>query len=187
MSCAVCEEPPFIFIHIPKTGGTSLMSRRAKTGKKIPNLTLMGGHKYIRFLAKNYDLSKYFKFSIIRNPYDRFISLWRVRTACNGTLQSFIDRIKSRKEPWYPLSQQCCWICDRGKKELMVDHLIRFENYAAGVKEVFKQLNLPQFELPHLRRTNRKPNYRRYYSCTKQIDFVTKLYKDDLRLFNYSF
>ena len=85
-----CEERKILYIHIPKTGGITVDSilRRYYGFKKftfsrIPFQFLAdeegkeGIYKYIlRYSneAKLYDLKTFFKFSFVRDPYDRAIS-----------------------------------------------------------------------------------------------------------------
>jgi hypothetical protein len=191
MGCGICNDPPFIFIHVPKTGGTSFISKAAKTGSKIDGLKVMNGHRYLRYIPNTLNMAwkdvkeKYFIFTIIRNPFDRFISLWRVR-AMYTPLQEFIDDIKSKNEVWYQLKPQISWVGDSGGK-LLVDHFIRFENYKDGINKVLDYLKIPRFELPHFRKTNREKNYRLYYKTKSQIDFVREFYKDDLEIFGYGY
>ena len=165
------------------------MSRRARTHIKLKayNLTIMNGHHYLRYLINKHDVSTYFKFSIVRNPYDRFISLWKVKQEKFGySLDEFIDLVKARKLPWTALKAQYTWISDGGSN-LLTDHLMRYENYLIDIKDTLRKLGLPIISLPHLRKSDRSPNYRVYYKNDKQIDFVTDYYKQDLTNFRYSF
>jgi hypothetical protein len=190
MSCAVCEDPKFIFIHIPKTGGTSFMSKRSlgTAGlQKQCHIELHGGHRYLRYMAGNYNLPDYFKFTIVRNPYDRFISLWKTRQLKYGyDLNEFIRLIKARKVPWAALKTQSSWVSN-ANKVLLIDHFINYENYEKGIKETLKKLGLIMPGLPRLRRTKRNRDYKNYYKTQKQIDFVTKNYMIDLINFGYSY
>lgn len=189
MGCAVSENPAFIFTHIPKTGGTSLFSNHSPVQCNLrahcQDLKVMNGHRYLRNYAKTLDLSKYFKFAVVRNPYDRFISLWLTRIEYK-TLDSFINAMKKRIFGWYALKPQFTWI-SIVNGPLLTDHLVRYENYIEGINEVFKTLGLPKVQIPHLRRTDRAKDYRMYYKKASQIAFVTEYYKKDLDLFNYSF
>lgn len=187
MSCAICSDPPFVFVHIPKTGGTSFMSRRAKTGQKLnlEGLTIFGGHVSMTTIASKRDVSKHFKFTIVRNPFDRFVSLWF--TKYNGRpMGDFINDIDSGKLSWYPLWPQVHWITN-GRNNLLVDYIIKYESYIEGITDVLTTLGLKIFSIPHLRKTDRFHDYRLYYKKDEHIRFVRKLYKDDLRILGYTY
>jgi len=61
------EKTKTIFIHVPKTAGTS-MEDMGFLGRVITR------HYGIDHYAKEVDIDKYFKFAFVRNPYDRLKS-----------------------------------------------------------------------------------------------------------------
>jgi len=61
----------FIYYDIPKTASSSVI---AFTRKADPNCVLNGRHNFAPN-CKHYD--EYFKWTIVRNPYDRIVSAWR--------------------------------------------------------------------------------------------------------------
>ena len=87
------KEHNLLFIHIPKTGGFSIekffnISAKSENlfeyGKprfNINNILFSPQHFTVKILKENLGLeySKYFKFTFVRNPYDRIISgyYWR--------------------------------------------------------------------------------------------------------------
>ena len=62
-----------VFYHIPKTAGTSIKNTLGMDSGFVPYFLSDG--------AKNFDEVKdgYQKFSVVRNPYSRFISLYNYR------------------------------------------------------------------------------------------------------------
>jgi hypothetical protein len=191
LACAWNEDPSFLFIHIPKTGGTSFISNRSSATKELketcPLMNIASGHRTLHYLSTKMDISKYFKFSIIRNPFDRFISLWKVQNLSTGiSFNTFINLVDQKKYGWYPLKPQSFWITNKENK-LLTDHLIRFENYTKGINKVLKTLSLPSIKLPHLRKLDRLTDYKPYYNNSEQIDKVAKIYSIDLKNFGYSF
>lgn len=77
----VCHEKKCIFIHIPKTAGTSIEQFIRDNGKN--NLLFIGvrNNRSLQHLTANelkimipYIYKKYYKFSIVRNPYDKLLS-----------------------------------------------------------------------------------------------------------------
>lgn len=163
------------------------MSRRAKTGRRInlDNLELFGGHIKMTTISSKRDISNHFKFTIVRNPFDRFVSLWLTRYR-DRPMSEFVRDIKTRKLRWHAMWPQISWIADRDKK-LMVDYLIRYESYMDGIYDVLSMLGIERFEIPHLRKTERYHDYRLYYTKDENIKFVKEFYKDDLRILGYTY
>ena len=66
-----------IFIHIPRTGGTSIehwFLNHTMGNKNLPLKHLTAPQA--KLIYKDY-WNDYYKFSIIRNPYNRFVSMFR--------------------------------------------------------------------------------------------------------------
>ena len=65
----------FIFLHIPKTGGTSvefiLQNKYGSPHERHYNVRHMQG------VLENEEIDEYKIFTVIRNPFDRIISTWR--------------------------------------------------------------------------------------------------------------
>ena len=55
----------YLFVHIPKCAGTQLET-----------LFKSYGHRSLIEVQRNYGLKKFNTFTIVRNPYDRFISAY---------------------------------------------------------------------------------------------------------------
>ena len=73
----ILPDKKIIFIHIPRTGGTSVekyFNFKTSTDWKIKTAQ----HLTLAEYDNHYDLDKYFKFTIVRNPWDRLVSwyLW---------------------------------------------------------------------------------------------------------------
>lgn len=61
------------FVHIPKTGGTALKKHlRRQSGRRV-------GSKHGSFAALPSECENYFKFMVVRHPYERFASQARYR------------------------------------------------------------------------------------------------------------
>ena len=130
----------------------------------------------------------YFKFGNIRNPWDRVVSCYFFKKDMRYNIphdMSFEDFVKSHMIPT-PLHR---WFCINKLQEDYKNnmHFIRYENLYQDILNVCSILNLhPQDSLGHIRKTNRNSDYRAYYNEeTKEI--VRKRYKDDIRLFKYTY
>ena len=153
---------------------------------------------------------RYFKFTTIRNPFDKLISLFSVQLAhkqeysrskkmlefARRTLGSgkLIDTIQGNTEielfrSWMAKGG---YIIDRDKymidSEVCVDFFIRFEQLHEDIRQVCHQLSIP-FEphlLPEFKKGKRSniPFSEYYDEDTRQI--VEEQFAWELREFNYS-
>lgn len=147
-----------IFVHNPRAGGSSLeryLTLKYAFGKSI------GGHATIQDFAKKYKLEDYYKFVIIRNPWDRFVSSYLHLKSHykNKAYQRYIDILGLRQSEFtfsqvlqkyasLPLSEkqqlihflpQYLFMIDKNKK-IAVDKIIRFENYKTDIQKVFQEI-----------------------------------------------
>lgn len=206
------DELKILFIDITKTAGTAINdSFRAH----FPNYLFEGKHHSIQnFIAHGsqivddagrphqgtcsmiteQELRDYFTFSVIRNPYDRMVSLWLwgcnsvygqdfdlfVSNVASGKYQDFNRvRYRSQKE----------WISDAQGK-IRVPYLLRYENLAQDFVTLQNKLGVEQFPLL-VRNTaldkSKKPRqeFQRYYSSMTTRQTVETIWADDFDLFNY--
>ena len=73
----VCNDPDIVFIHVPKTGGTSIskwLMENAPGCKSNTVKTFYSKH-YPYFLFDD-EHKKYFSFGIVRNPWERMVSMF---------------------------------------------------------------------------------------------------------------
>lgn len=190
------DEFESIFIHIPKTGGSSIFE--TLFSKKSNGHIRWNQYKQ----ANNKKFQKYFKFAVVRNPWDRLVSAffylkkggmhsidkqWAKENIDEFTsFEEFVKRWLNKKNIYSGVhfKPQSYWICNENKK-IMVDFIARLEtidqdflfisNKIGSNKKIIKKLN-----------TSPRLEYRKYYDDnTKNI--VHNIYKDDIELFGYDF
>lgn len=198
-----------MYIHIPKTGGTSIETLFLPTAecKDVPG----GKHRTLRSYDRNFYLLKdYFKFTFVRNPWDLTLSMysylwrsqdkwprrWRKSRPASITELSFLEWIKhetfrtptlrsihaGRRSGHCADGTQLDWI---SSKKTSLDFIGRFENLQQDFNTVCDKIKIPQQQLPHINKTNHK-HYTEYYDDeTREI--VAEKYAKDIEYFGYKF
>ncbi|MBX3011289.1 MAG: sulfotransferase family 2 domain-containing protein [Caldilineaceae bacterium] len=198
----ISHKHKFIFIHIPKTAGTSIEQvLRDPTCQLLPgewdtahiphaplnHLTLQELADYACLTPTQ--LKSYFKFCFVWNPWDRLVSeifcRWmspwfadrtpeqRIRHAC--ALATAPTGIANHLRP------QCDFIKANG---LAMDFIGRFEYLATDFAYLCHLLGIPA-TLPHLNRSAHHA-YQGYYTADTQA-LVAATYECDLAAFLYQF
>ena len=169
-----------IFIHIPRTGGSSI--ELAIKGRVWWTGNLQEKHMSASETRKYYGekiWNNYFKFSFVRNPWDRIISLWKSQLYTKKcSLYNFLLNFRPAEHEYFSSNY-----CDILNEEL--DFIGYFENLQNDFEKICNQINLNKMKLPHFNQTKRKPYYIYYDDRTKSI--VSYLYKNDIEHFNYNF
>jgi hypothetical protein len=183
----------FVFIHINKTAGTSIVDIIGKPFRK--HLT---AKEVIHHIGKKKWDSAY-KFAVVRNPWDKVVSHYKHNIKVNPkrmldgkeiiTFEKWIHAVFGAKKikKYYNRPQhflpQVEWLKD-DLGIISMNKIILFENLTEGFNEVSKELGLDR-ELPHLNQTI-KSKYQDFYNEeTRQI--VADWFREDIEKFGYTF
>jgi len=207
----------YVFVHIPKTGGTSLAlaleakamkddilvgdtpkskQRRSRLKALKPEGRLWKHSRLIDIygVLSPAEMSDYFVFTLVRNPWDRLVSYYhwlQVQTFNNIAIDiaqandftSFLNHnhiVQSvRNSPYQSYvtdksGQNCC------------DVFLQLEKIKLGVEQIEDRL---EFRLPAIERVNssaRDRDYRKYYS-SDDATLVAELCADDIGRHGYQF
>jgi len=190
-----------LFIHIPKTGGVSV--------SKTLFGNLAGGHdsaKHYQCAFNKKDYEAMFKFTFVRNPWDRLYSAYKFlisggmnqkdRDWAKKNLSKFRDFNdfvingigKGMPLDYIHLLPQVHFINLPHSRRFQVDFIGLYENIDADFKTICKRSGLPQIQLPHLNKTKKKGEggYIEAYN-QKSIEIVEELYRRDIEAFGYDF
>ena len=197
----------FWFVDIPRTSSTSVRIELgdafgAAHGKSDDQTARFSYHKSarnIRHKLGSKHWSQIYKFSIVRNPWDRHVSLFyflRKRKQLPEDLEFsqfckiFADsRAGTIVKPFnYKAVLMTCseFVCDESN-HLLVDDIIHFEERTEGLKRVGDRINLPSLGQTNL--GSNRPQDSSYRDMYSDVDrkLLAPIFENDCNLFNYSF
>jgi hypothetical protein len=204
-----------IFIHIPKTAGTSIntffhpgvifktlppdydrlfgwCSKRKihlqhATSKQLLELELISEEIW----------NEYFKFTFVRNPWDRAYSdyIWMQKfSGVKGSFKEYLfnkgafKKILTDSSDHNYLGDHKILQSDFFNMDgpLKLDFVGRFENFNEDIKLILKSLDILTPFDSHENKGQRELNYSNFYTDTMR-KWVEKSYERDISLFKYSF
>jgi chondroitin 4-sulfotransferase 11 len=198
-------KPPWIFVHVQKTGGNSV---RTALGGDIFDARKHFTARELRDFHGQTAWSACFKFSFVRNPWDRLVSWWSMIDSSRDYIDqaqppnSFFGYVLGRARSFEDFLSRCDdeIVDSDGRKNIFrnqIDYLVddngtiivdfvgRFERLQEGFDEICHRLGRTSVELP---RTNvsRHAAYTDYYTpATAEI--VARRYARDIAQFGYRF
>lgn len=176
-----------IFIHISRTGGTSIET--ALVGKDwwlIDSSTKHITAQQARQLYGEKIWNSYTKFSVIRNPWDRIVSMWACKwwhQAANLDENCSFERFIAQLKPHPNETYRTLLYNDILNEEL--DFTLRFETLQQDFSAMLNSIGSSDILLPHVEKRAHKHYTAMYNSKERQL--VAKLFKKDIYRFGYNF
>jgi hypothetical protein len=192
------------FIALPKEEWNDALNNFALPLGEYDNKRMLFAKK---FLYSKDEFNKMFKFTIIRNPYDRAVSNWKYllknqKLICRKTLynpkktimkysfEKFLEEIPNISKnhdrhfythvlPYYPD------ITDESGN-ILLDYVFKLENIDEFIEKISKILNVNNISFEHHKKNRETSEYRHYYN-KKSKRLVEELYEQDIESFKYVF
>jgi len=206
----------FLFVHIPKSAGNSIQTALAPFADDevlrvreqhdvyehmyVSNGTL-GTHKHstLAEYRRALDPELYrslFKFTCVRNPWDRMVSHFffkQAKRGCNGFDAAAFRRFIEKRRPathylcpdacWRRLGAGRLWRAAAAFREL--DFFLRFERLNEDFRALCDRLRIPFEPLP-VRNRSSHAHYSRYYDATTRRA-VQRRFRDEIEYFGFRF
>ena len=201
-----------IFVHIPKTGGSSIENViwPLKSDRTIENLWMgyvkpyynkyqTGGMQHLTAEQIRTEIGEdifksYYKFAVVRNPWEKAVSQYVYMKRKRKDLRQFIGMRRWTSFKNYlqliPKRTHVQWMKQMefltdGQNNVLVDKVLRFEHLESEFQKVMDHLGIHDTQLPHVNQSKRK-HYTKYYDDVS-IQMVADFYREDIRRLEYTF
>jgi hypothetical protein len=207
----IFHEYKTIFVHIPKTGGTSVENmlwpdRTTRTEKELwmgfvkPlfNKYQTGGLQHLLARQISCEVGRevfenYYKFAFVRNPWDKAVSQYVfmnrrqdlrefIGMSSDHCFEKYLELIKKREHVQW--KKQTDFVLDT-HGELMVDDVVKLEEVTRHAERLSAQVGVSFNNLPHDNKGIRKDYYHYYDATTREM--VADMYKEDIEYFAYAY
>ena len=197
------EKHKCVFIHVNKTAGRSISMalfgnvREHITVKELFNLDYNKPETEKRLekcrVDYRYELLKkywdhYFKFVIVRNPWDRklsdfFFGKREGIVAADIDFITYINNNHLNNDLWNSPGLE--WVEDKNGNIDKNIFMGKFENLQNDFNIICDKINVPRRKLPHLNSSTHSPYWEYYNDEIKEM--VEEKYKKDIEAFGYEF
>ena len=193
------EDKKVIFVHIPKGAGKYV----SRTLLGAPNGT---GHSKITYYMRDQKrFESYFKFTFVRNPWDRLVSaFFYVKNfdpksndrrffdhyiGQNITFEGFVTKLADDNfwklmRKWEHFTPQNEFICNKSGN-ICVDYLGRYESLDSDLKKIAEKLGVSYNSSKPIN-VSKRGHFKDYYS-TETRRIVGQRYTNDISLLGYDY
>jgi hypothetical protein len=201
----------FVFFSFPKTGSESVRSvldpysdiiavTKSEITKENPfysHITPKETQKI--FEQKGWKYNEYYKFTCVRNPYERLMSLYKMKYKLFN-MKAFSDWVVTLKPnsrergDWYKngiISFKNFISNSHG--DILVDDVIKLEEIDIKLPQVLNKLGLNINSIPHINKGNVnekklvKKALKNNFINEKSKDFIMKNYEWEMKEYGYNF
>ena len=206
----IAPRAKILFVHVGKTGGTSVTSCLSKAlpdavallDGKIRGVWVDGRYhanlfmhsKAADFRSSLVDFDRYVSFCFARNPWDRAVSWYEYLRQHEGGLTqmkqaaqngSFSEFVRNRLVQKQFANQSLHSFAFDGKRQI-VTFVGKFENLQSDFSRILRLAGLPDIQLPVLNESRRR-SYAEYYTNSSDIALIADIWRTDIELMGYKF
>ncbi len=207
----ISDQKKFIFVHLSKTAGTSIRTALEPYAIEPPTdkwhsflrrLDLPKDYRQFKFRrhaflsAANKKLpndiyQSYFKFAVVRNPWDRLVSSYHSHYG----LKEELNQTRKYKEPigffkfLQKQRQRNNFQLERITNlagQIDLDYMLRFEQLNTDIEQLADKLGV-EIKLPHRNHSFRKKSSYHDYYDQRSKDFVAEHWQQEIELLEYEF
>ena len=139
---------------------------------------------------------KYFKFSFIRNPWDKITSCWFDKVVANNHFRFSTKKLSEMQvfENFVNYVEQLgidfCDVHIRSQSKLIdlnnIDSIGKFETFHKDLSKIIRIIDLGSVVIKYENITKNRERYNKYYN-ERLIQKVAKIYYRDINIFGYDF
>lgn len=206
----ISNKQKWMFIHIPKTGGSSIVShlwRHADVEGVVNGCD--SGEDQFRWRNINKDIHQhaslrdtinilgdhvqgYFKFCVVRNTWDLLVSLWCYWHKLSKYPDPFRHAVNvvNNHDTFKSYVSNCkvdlqLDAIRSADSQVDMDYIARFDHLDEDVKFIFDKINLPINKLPVINIT-KHAHYSTFYD-DETVGIVNRRWCEDINYFNFKF
>lgn len=196
------KEKKLLFIHIPKNGGNSV-----ERAIGLERMAELAKHSQITDVEPIIKIDQYYKFAVIRNPWDRVVSMYyflsKHRATGNMSFKSWLlannttaqsvrvmagltnpdKKIHGNYDAPLQTKTQLSWLKTLDGN-IAIDFVCRLEHLNADMTELCKIKNLNCQQIQFLNKTEH-PKCDEVHD-QETIDFVGQHYREDINFFGFN-
>ena len=140
----------------------------------------------------NYDIfNKFYKFAVIRNPFDLVVSdyYWRKKSKIlkEKSFDNIIKELESNTLQGYSMLN-LNKLMDKNLDNILCNKIIKYENLNEELSDVFKKLGIPfsgKLEI-FKKQSNRDKDYKKFYDDSSK-KLIEEIFWKEMETFNYKF
>lgn len=190
-------EERFVFIHPQKCAGTSLRSilrkKYSEDKCKLKYEPRGSGHWRANQWADHIknttgeDISEYFVFGVVRNPWDRAVSYFH-----------HLQRHRKYNKPFWQFIHQDSYITSHTyniynkfniNNNYVMDFVVKQENFEHDISELMKKLGIGDYDIEHHTHDTKREGkvYHDFFDSDDLIDQVAAISQFEINKFGYKF